>query len=66
MILQISDKSEQAKAFIEYAETLPFVKVVKDARKHPSLQLRKAIHEAENGETIKCESVQDMMEKLNA
>ena len=66
MILQITDKSEQARAFIEYAETLPFVKVVKDPRKHPSLQLRKAINEAENGKTIKCESVKDMMEKLKA
>ncbi len=68
MLLQISNKSQQAKAFIEYAETLSFVKVVKDVKKtkQPSLQLKKAIIEAEAGKTVKCESVKDMMQKLNA
>jgi hypothetical protein len=33
--------------------------------KEPSTQLKRAIEEVENGQTTKCKSVNEMMEKLN-
>jgi antitoxin component of RelBE/YafQ-DinJ toxin-antitoxin module len=51
MLLKISEKSQQAKAFLEFAETLPFVKVVEKDKK-PNVVTLKAMKNAEKGKTV--------------
>jgi antitoxin component of RelBE/YafQ-DinJ toxin-antitoxin module len=64
MLLQVSGKSQQVKAFLEFAETLPFVKVI-EKDKEPNDVTLKAMKDAEKGKNVtNHKSSKDLFKKL--
>jgi antitoxin component of RelBE/YafQ-DinJ toxin-antitoxin module len=62
--LRINENSAQAKAFLEYVKTIPFVKVVAK-EEIPNATTVKAIQEARTKEVAKAKDINDLINQLN-
>ena len=58
--IKINDKTEQAKAFISYILTLPFVEF------EPNSETLQALKDAQNNKTITYNSTKELFSKLKA
>jgi antitoxin component of RelBE/YafQ-DinJ toxin-antitoxin module len=64
MLLQVNGKSQQVKAFLEFAETLPFVKVVENDN-NPNAVTLKAMKDAEKKKNVTShKNAKDLFKKL--
>jgi hypothetical protein len=63
--LRLKDNTTQAKAFLEYIKTIPFIEIItKD--EIPNEKTLKAITEAEKGNLKKFKTVTDLMKDLKS
>lgn len=62
--LRVKENSLQAKAFLEYIKTVPFVEII-EIGDIPNSETKKAIKDARNGKLIYASNVEDLMKKLN-
>lgn len=65
-IIIINDETQQAKAFLEYAKKLPFVKVKSGLEKIPNRTTLKAMRDAETGKVTRTQNVKDLIGKLKS
>lgn len=62
--LQVKSNSAQSRKFLEYASTLPYVKVVETQRRFKP-EVEEALRASERGEGLTyCEDLDDMFKKL--
>lgn len=61
--LKVKENSAQAKAFLQYIRTIPFVEVI-DKSEIPNVVTKRAIQEAENGGLKRHKNVKSLMDDL--
>ncbi|OFX57807.1 MAG: hypothetical protein A2046_02185 [Bacteroidetes bacterium GWA2_30_7] len=62
--LKVLENTTQAKLFLQYAMSLPFVKLV-ESEHTPNKTTLKAMKDAEEGKVTRAKNVKDLIEKLN-
>jgi hypothetical protein len=62
--LRVKENSIQAKAFLEYVKTVPFVEII-EIGDIPNSETKKAINDARNGKLIYASNVDDLIKKLS-
>lgn len=62
-LIEIDEKSVAGRKELERLKSQPFAKIIE--KNHPNSETRKAIEEARAGKGVKCESLEDMLKKLN-
>jgi hypothetical protein len=63
--LKLEDNTAQAKAFLEYIKTIPFIEII-EKDEIPNEKTRNAIAEAEKGKLKKFKTVHDLMNDLKS
>ncbi len=63
--LKLRENSVQARAFLEYIKTIPFIEIV-EKEQIPNKITLKALHEAEKGNLKRFKNVKDLMKDLKS
>jgi hypothetical protein len=62
-LVEINEKSAAGRKELEHLKSQPYAKIIENT--DPNSETRKAIADARAGKGIKCESLDDMLRKLN-
>jgi hypothetical protein len=62
--LKVSEDSEQAKSFLDFVKTMPFIEIIGEENIPNDISL-KSFREFEKGEVTKAGNVAELMEKLS-